>query len=175
MTQMPIATEMNEDGFADLVDLHGPDAERWPARLRPAAASLLARSAEARLILEGARLTEELLLALPHSPAGAELRRAIAAIPREHPHPAASPPPARGPSLAARALAGLRRLRRNARPSPLSGALASGMAAAVIGFIMGVNGLALPMAESHHAPAASPSATIQLASAIDDMALEQTP
>lgn len=174
MIQTPTSEEMNEDGFADLVDLHGPDAERWPAHLRPAAAVLLARSDEARLILDGARLTEELLLALPQSPAGADLRRAIAAIPRENPHPA-SPPPTWGASLAARVLAGWRRLRQNARPNPLSGALVSGMAAAVIGFIMGVNGLTLPMVDTRHAPVVSPSAATQLASAIDDMALEQTP
>ncbi|MEA1673964.1 hypothetical protein [Nitrospirillum sp. BR 11163] len=67
--------------FEDLVDLHGPDPELWPAADRPRAAGLLAQSDAARIVLTQARLAEQALTAMPLDRASAELRRAILAIP----------------------------------------------------------------------------------------------
>jgi ferric-dicitrate binding protein FerR (iron transport regulator) len=73
---------MDADRFGDLLDLHGPDLRGWPAADREAAARLLDASAEARALLEEARLLDAALAAPPGPPASAELRaRILAAAP----------------------------------------------------------------------------------------------
>ncbi|WP_148294002.1 hypothetical protein [Azospirillum sp. B4] len=142
--------------FEALVDLHGPDPELWPAADRPRAALLLAQSGGAQAILAQARLAEEALTAMPLDRASAELRRTILAIPAAAHSPRstlrprlgvqpASPPPGRMPALAG---FGGRAIWSGGIPA----ALASGMAAVVVGIVLGVHGmspLVLPFSDSH--------------------------
>jgi len=73
---------MDADRFGDLLDLHGSDPRAWPAAEREAALRLLDASAEARALLEEARLLDAALAAPPGPPASAELRaRILAAAP----------------------------------------------------------------------------------------------
>ncbi|MEA1651855.1 hypothetical protein UAJ10_22925 [Nitrospirillum sp. BR 11164] len=140
--------------FEDLVDLHGPDPELWRAADRPRAAALLAQSDAARVVLSQARLSEQALTAMPLDRAGAELRRAILAIPNTA--PAGRPArvtnrrlpfagaglPGRSPAFAG----GSRAVWAGGIPA----ALVSGLAAAVVGIVLGVHGvspLALPSSD----------------------------
>jgi hypothetical protein len=142
--------------FEDLVDLHGPDPELWPAAERPRAASLLAQSDAARTVLAQARLAEHALTAMPLDRASAELRRAILAIPTTSTsgRPAARTPerrlPITGRGLPSRTpvfTGGGRAVWVGGIPA----ALVSGLAAAVVGIVLGVHGvspLALPSSDS---------------------------
>ncbi|TCZ54972.1 hypothetical protein [Roseicella aquatilis] len=76
------------DRFTRLLDAHGPEPSRWPARDRAAAEALLANSAAARALLAEARALEARLVAALPQPAPeavarlqANLARAIARSP----------------------------------------------------------------------------------------------
>ncbi|WP_142850120.1 hypothetical protein [Telmatospirillum sp. J64-1] len=72
-------------GFQDRLDIHGAELAAWPEEERRAAEALLARSAEARALLDRARHLDGLLSALPVREAGPDLRARIAAIPARSP------------------------------------------------------------------------------------------
>lgn len=111
--------------FQDLLDSHGGDFDRWPARERRAAQALLATSTEARALLVTAQGLDA-ALAGPSVRAPEALRARIRAIPARHPR--AVRPPAAG--------------RRPALTLWLGGAA---MAASVaLGFYVGAAGLLVP-------------------------------
>ncbi|MDZ5648933.1 hypothetical protein [Nitrospirillum sp. BR 11828] len=138
--------------FEELIDLHGPDADLWPAADRPRAMALLARSSAAQAVMAQARLMEQALTAMPLDQASAELRRAILAIPAasgearsSKQRPADQRLPAGGggwrsgrtPILAG----GGRGTWGGLWGGSISAALASGLAAAALGVVLGVHGV----------------------------------
>lgn len=77
---------MKTDGFSHGLLRHGSDLERWPWLQRLAARRLLARSAQARRMLDQARTSEHALQrALAPSPLPDELLRRLDAIPQQFP------------------------------------------------------------------------------------------
>lgn len=186
LTPVIPVTLLTLDTFADLLDLHGPDLARWPTHTTAQARALLARDDAARALLAAARVVEGGLGALPMLSAGPDLRAAIAAIASQQTqappdmaihagiHPSIHHPsiPMAAPMPRAR---GRRRQaggRAAGRTAPLAWAtrLAGGVAAVLVGVWLGANGLG-PRSTPHP----TPSATAQLALAIDDISLEQTP
>lgn len=79
---------MQLDRFRDLLDANGADPCRWPPADAAAAVDLLARSAEARAALAGARDLDALLDGLPAVQPSPMLRASVLAIPVDHPRPA---------------------------------------------------------------------------------------
>lgn len=72
---------MNTTRFATLLDRHGPAPARWPAADRAAAEGLLARSAEARAMLQAASALDAMLrqgLPRPDAAAVARLQDGVA-------------------------------------------------------------------------------------------------
>src|SRR5262249_27143700 len=65
--------------FRRLIAAYGADPGRWPPGLRAAAEALLARSAEARTLLAGARALDSLLLADAKTPVDERLAASIIA------------------------------------------------------------------------------------------------
>lgn len=85
---------MTPSRFADLLDRLGPCLETWPDHERAAALALLDSSETARRDLEAATLLADILPDLPAVEASATLRRAVLALPLEHPRTVASRSPA---------------------------------------------------------------------------------
>lgn len=150
--------------FEELVDLHGPDPDLWPASDRPQALALLARSAAAQAVMAQARLMEQALTAMPLDQASAELRRAVLAIPAA----SGEARPSKQRPTDQRLLAGAGRWRSGRMPllaggggrgmwsglwgGGVSAALASGLAAAALGIVLGVHGvspIALSSTDAH--------------------------
>ncbi|MDE1145659.1 MAG: hypothetical protein PW843_03435 [Azospirillaceae bacterium] len=127
--------------FEDLVDLHGPDPALWPVVVRPQAVALLAQSAEARQALATGRLAEDALSTMPLDRASPNLRRAILAIPETTRHPAAWPVASPAPVMSSHVQVVGGRGIRGLWTGGMSAALASGMAAAVVGIVLGVHGV----------------------------------
>ena len=79
------------DRFRTLLDAYGAMAQRWPEAERDAALALVARSAEARTLMDDARKLDDLLDSLPVAEPSPELAgRILAAAPVAAPAPAAS-------------------------------------------------------------------------------------
>lgn len=70
------------NAFAEMLDHHGPDMNNWPAALRESAASLMAQSTQAELLVDEARALESLLQGLQIEPAASGLSgRIVASLP----------------------------------------------------------------------------------------------
>jgi len=80
-------TTLTLQRFEALLELHGSALERWPARDRDAASTLLASNDVARALLDEAQRLDAALASLPAAEPSAALRRAVAEIPLRHPQP----------------------------------------------------------------------------------------
>ncbi|MBB6251692.1 hypothetical protein [Nitrospirillum iridis] len=167
---------MTVAAFEELIDLHGPDPEFWPVADRPGAALLLAQSEPARALMAQAKLAEHALTAMPLDRASAELRRAILAIPavtagqgRAQPRPTHSLPGIRwrGRASAGRVpvLAGSGG--RTAWAGGIPAALVSGMAAVVVGIVLGVHGVSPLVLSANDARAAATTEYMKAMTEID--------
>jgi hypothetical protein len=85
--------EISLERFAAIVDAYGASPMRWPADERGAAEALLAFSADARALLDEARMLDGVLAAAPvEAPSDALVARLMAARPRPAaPVPAGKP------------------------------------------------------------------------------------
>lgn len=85
--------EISLERFAAIVDAYGASPMRWPADERGAAEALLAISADARALLDEARMLDGVLAAAPvEAPSDALVARLMAARPRPAtPVPAGKP------------------------------------------------------------------------------------
>ncbi|MEE3622960.1 hypothetical protein UCD39_03025 [Nitrospirillum sp. BR 11752] len=154
--------------FEELVDLHGPDPDLWPAADRPRAVALLSRSSAAQAVMAQARLMEQALTAMPLDQASAELRRSILAIPSASPAGSVEARSSKQRPADQRLMTGGPRWRSGRMPifaggggrgagvglwgGGVSAALASGLAAAAVGIVLGVHGvspIALSSADTH--------------------------
>ncbi len=75
---------MTLEDLRNLVDAYGSDPGRWPDDRRDAAEALVERSADARDIVEDARMVDDLLAAMPEVAVRPALRSQIGDLPRQH-------------------------------------------------------------------------------------------